>query len=320
MLDFIAGQPHYLDHLLPVWNATPAECRGRFLTVGHDTARALAARGIQPSDDYNNRQRARVVVAAGMADLRSVSYDRRVLLEHGAGQSYVDSTSPGYAGAEYRELVDLFLHPNAIAAGADELRYPGRTEVVGWPWLEALADLLRGEPTGTTIASTWHWPCEISPEAGTAWFEYRKAMAAVPGRQIASAHPRLYPELERWHVSQGEKQACIPWFPFLLNQAALLVADNTSAMYAWAALTDRPVVVVNRSDWRRDINHGMRFWDWVPGIQVDRPSDLAAAIALELEHDTGAELRRAAVAAVVGEVAGSAERAAAILVSDARLW
>jgi hypothetical protein len=67
-------------------------------------------------------------------------------------------------------------------------------------------------------------------------------------------------------------------------------------LYEFAS-TGRPVVVMNAPQYRRDVHHGLRFWDYPPGLQVDRPEQLADTIARALSDPEPARALRAAAVA-----------------------
>jgi hypothetical protein len=72
------------------------------------------------------------------------------------------------------------------------------------------------------------------------------------------------------------------------------------------------VVVLNRPDYRRHVNHGLRFWDAADvGVQVDRPADLSDAVADALRDDPSRQAaREAALGLVYAYRQGAAKRAA----------
>jgi CDP-glycerol glycerophosphotransferase (TagB/SpsB family) len=120
------------------------------------------------------------------------------------------------------------------------------------------------------------------------------ALAADPRwHLLGHGHPRLWGTIRRrWAQLEVDHTGELA---DVLDRADLLVGDNTSALYEFAS-TGRPVVVVNAPWYRRDVHHGLRFWDHPPGVQVDRPEDLAPSIARALTDPPA--LRRIRAAAV----------------------
>lgn len=290
MIGAAASLDHYWDHLAPVMGALPVELREGFEATLVASYRDL--RAVRPS--------------------RKSSHPRPIaLLEHGIGQSY-SNRHPSYPGGRERDAVGLFLSPNARAGAADRAAYPAaRVEVVGSPRLDGL--LHREGRAGRVVATTFHWDSLVAPETRSSFDEYATAVVELAQRfeVIGHAHPRAAHQLAPWYARVG-----IPFvrdFADVCRRADLLVADNTSALYEFAS-TGRPVVVLNARGYRRNVEHGLRFWEAVPGVQVDRPAQLLDAIerAFELQPEDVA-MREAALDVAYSARSGAAERAAAAI-------
>jgi glycosyltransferase involved in cell wall biosynthesis len=250
---------------------------------------------------------------------RRLGYRRFIFMEHGAGQAYTDRVSlsrhPSYAGGKDREDTVAFLVPNEYAANLWRRAYPdARVEVIGCPKLDTLPARVAGP--SPVVAISFHWPAFICPEAGTAFGHYRDALPAL-GREfttIGHAHPRadwgkrLQPQYRDAGIEFVED------FDEVCRRADVYVCDNSSTMYEFAA-TGRPVVVLNSPQFRRDVNHGLRFWEAADvGINVDQPGDLIEAIweALDDADELKAN-RENALRIVYAHRSGAADRAARVI-------
>src|SRR5690625_7239322 len=88
------------------------------------------------------------------------------------------------------------------------------------------------------------------------------------------AHPRIAGrtrEMLDRAVAKGRRESCAPEgeydeIPFIhtfdevLESASLYCTDASSTLYEYAA-TGRPVLVLNSRHFRKDVNHGLRFWE-----------------------------------------------------------
>ena len=328
MIDAYASEAHYLDHVLPVWQALSARWRGTFWLLPElhqqlsidDRANLLGRAGVP------RYQSDRPVLVASGKDLLSVGGARRaILLEHGAGQTYNgDPSHPvehvAFAGGPDRERVALFLCPNAHVAAANNDRYPDAAQrVVGSPHLDLTMRVRRRPPNydRPIVAFSFHWPSRVVLEAGTAWNEYRTAIAKVASGNaftlIGTGHPRALPTLKPQYERMGIE--VVPNWRHVVGVADLLVCDNSSVMYEWAAL-DRPVLTLNGKHWRRNVQHGLRFWTHVPGFQCDHPGELfdwmQRALHAEADSTWPAEQRAICVQRAYGGLADghASERAA----------
>lgn len=328
-IDALGMERQFIDHLAPVWHAL--RDRGRFMVephlLGHAQALGIDAepcpRPVAIPRQPEPRHDGLPLLVASYGDIkvgRRLGYGPFAYLEHGAAQSYLgDPTwrSPlatSYSGGPDHEDVELYLVPNEQAAARWRAAYPQtRVEVIGSPRLAGLPDRVAGP--GPVLAISFHFktPTSLGPEAQTALGEYLPALPELAKAYavIGHAHPKGdWPQqMERIY-----RRAGIPFvadFADVCRQADLYIVDNSSTLFEFAS-TGRPVVVLNSRWYRRDVHHGLRFWDAADvGVQVDRPADLLPAIALALEDRPTQRCNRAAALKYVYPVRrGAAKRAA----------
>lgn len=321
-IDAFASEPHYIDHIAPVWRALPEEKRGIFRILNSPKLRSRCEQlGIAAQPDGPAARRPCII--AGAQDLRQVWGGLGILIEHGAGQTYRGLDHPSWAGGKDRGRVRLFICPSERVAEANRLLYPDAADCIASPRMEHLAQLHAGrhwEGFAPRIVSTFHWDCLIDrvPELRSAFPEWREALFHLSKREpmTAHAHPRAQAGISGWAEASG-----IPFEPrFEFLAAALppgspLLVDNSSAAYEWAAL-GQPVVCLNSHHYRPDIEHGLRFWAMSPGPwlwpNLD-PERLADEILAAIAHarDPWWDQRRAEITeAVFPRIEGSAQRAA----------
>lgn len=316
-VDVLASEAHFADHLAAVWSALPKSRRGDFMARTKSAADRVVERGFRPSFEAAGD---RPVLVASVGDLRAaqrLGRTRIAIMEHGSGQSYggwpVSARHSSYAGGKGRDAASLFLHPGPHPAARDAAAYPGaRVEVVGSPLLDTLPARVDGP--GQVVAVTFHFNSSVAPETMSAFPWARRGIVALMKdyRVIGHGHPRQLDALAPWYKRTGIE--LVRSFDEVCRRADLLVADNTSALYAFAA-SGRPVVVLNPPHYRRKINHGLRFWEAASvGIQVSDPGILPWAVErsfLGREEDIAA--REAALDLVYAYRTGAAKRAADVL-------
>jgi len=290
MIDFIASQPQYIDHMLPVWKELPDQYRGQF-QVMNNLFGYLSARGFNPSPIDRRDRRNCPVLVCGLSDLARVSHASRKIafMEHGVG--ITPSRSAGYAGnGGLRERVDLFLAPNEYIRTKTANKLPTVAQVIiGTPKLDYLANKAwpeRGNPP--TVAISFHWDgSRLSPEAGNALDYYRGILQDLNKQKsfylVGHGHPRIYSLLKQTYSRIG--MASEPSFANILEMADLYIVDTSSTAYEFC-LTGKPVILLNCPAYRKDISWGIRFWDYSDiGPQVERPEDLLSTIELMLNYD-----------------------------------
>jgi hypothetical protein len=332
MLDALAFEPQFLDHVAPVWQALPEGLRGMLYVDESLAARAIAkgldfetidagARRVSSPPPKAAPGDGPVALTASIGDIkigRRMGYRKFIFQEHGCGQAYLGDRGirhPSYAGGADREDVALFLMPNEYSANLWRQAYPALVEVVGSPRLDLLP---RKAVPGHVVAISFHWPAFASQEAGTAMGHYFHSLKELAQRfeMIGHCHPKGdWPaEMERVYRRAGIE--FVPDFDEVCRRADVYVCDNSSTMFEFAA-TGRQVVVLNHPQYRRNVSHGGRFWDWAPvGVQVDGPAELPAAIERALEdRQADRDSRDAVLRLVFAYPSGAAKRAADAIVN-----
>lgn len=257
---FIATELQYWDHLIPIWEAYE-ELYGPAELYGH----------MEGWKRQSPRRGNRLAVVASYKDYLSARAHPVVYLEHGIGQTYSEFTSPSYAGNPGKEATVLFLCPNDLCADKNKRTYPSaRVEVIGSPYLDTFinAPQSRAHPV-----ISFHWTIpgnRVPPEMTSAFPHYEYRISAIPDLH-GHAHPRARDELYEFYGKHSIP--VIDDFINVIKTASVFICDNSSAIY-YAAQCGIPTVILNAPWYRREISHGIRFWDMLPGVVVDDPNDL----------------------------------------------
>lgn len=317
-VDFLARQEHFVDHLAPVWGALADRgFAGRFCTRGELRGRAIMrgipAHALGSPDDLEAER----TLCASIGDIqKAVSLGKRVaLLEHGCGLSFLGderSVVHNHSGGHgLRDRIELFLMTNEWCARNDRAEHPeARVVVCGCPKLDWMAwePLPRHDPP--VVAYATHWDSQTAPETRSAfgWFWPALRGLSETYRMIGHAHPRASHQV--WQTYRALGIEVVQDIEQVFRRADVFIGDCGSAPYEFAR-TGKPVVVCNAPYYRRDVHHGLRFWEMIPGIQCDRKEDLADAVALALEDPREArEAREAAMESVYPHFGEATARAA----------
>lgn len=306
-IDFLATETHYFDHLEPIYRALPDEYRGNFFISPkiHDCAKKS---GFE-MDIYLGKRvfsgNAGPIVTAASGDLNRANESGRmqIFCEHGAGQSYSNRHSSYAGGIGGRENVVLFLCPNEMAAARNRRYYPDVPAVaVGCPKLDEWHKKpIKPRSNPPVVAISFHWECFVCSETRSAYSWFKTALPELAKckdfKLIGHGHPRMIGRIEAEYKRLGIE--VVRDFKEVLERADCYVIDNSSTLFEFAS-TGRPVVVMNAPWYRRNMYHGLRFWEYVNiGVNCDNPRNLVDAIKLALE-DTPEQkqLREQAVNAV----------------------
>jgi len=293
-IQFLATEPHYQEHLRPVYDALPVEVRGQFCTHPRELVPGM------------------LTVVSSYKNLIQTSDQPIVFFEHGSGFQY-NVRHDGYAGAKDRDRVVLFCNTNQLVADANERSHPNiKSVIVGCPKMDELVHTPK--PSGTpVVAFSWHWECRVVPETRSAWPYYMDELERLKPTiwaPLGHSHPRATAMVRSDYEAWGWQYT--PSFKEVCAQASVYVCDTSSTIYEFAAL-DRPVILLNAPWYRRNVHHGLRFWDHIPGIQVDHPERLPGAIERALTDDTWGPERRRITELVYPYLGSATERAAAAI-------
>lgn len=288
MIDFRATLPHYVDHLLPIWEALPPDDRGTFWS-GIGSSDHCTDLGIDHQVGFDRSER--IVVVAAYRDQRTIRNHRKVLVEHGIGQSYGDLDA-NYTGGSDREHLLAILSPNLRVT---EHAPPGvRAPIVGTPKLDRwFSTDHQPETRHPRLVVSFHWNCDLHPETQSAWYEYEPYLERLnegPWELWMHAHPRIAAEVHIWAKQRGIHFE--PSFDRVMEAADLYAVDNSSTLYEFAA-TGKPVIVLNASFYRRTVEHGLRFWEFADvGVNCDDPDGISDSVFEAMEDTEDRRLRR----------------------------
>jgi hypothetical protein len=285
----VAFEAHHVDHLRPVLDLIP-----------HG-----------PPGDV-----ALVASYGALVKARRMKYRRFILAQHGAGQSYAGdprgANHPGYPGGVDNHDVGLFLAPNEHAANRWRKAYPkAAVAMVGCPKLDTLPR--RESGPGPVACVSFHWDQHKVPESMSALADFGKQLPALAERftLIGHNHPknRAAPALYRHHGIEW-----VPSFAEVCRRADVYVCDNSSTIFEFAS-TNRPVVVMNAARYRKNVDHGLRFWSAADvGIQAEPSDDLGDVVQRALDEDWA--VRREAALNIVYGLRTNGAQAAATAITD----
>lgn len=285
-IDAYVSQPHYWRHMAPIWYKLPGDLRGMLY---------------DETIPMNHRNLAPFVMCAGYNDAMFVGdLGRKVIyVEHGAGQSYTGIDLGNYSGGDgFGPSAVLFICPSETVAGRWRSRYPTVPAVaVGCPKMDRYIHPApyQRQPIEPVVAITFHWNALVCPESRSAFDHYRNDLHTLVKlcedhcvQVMAHSHPHWDdPQFggDRGFMMRFWNGLGAIYTPFeddVLSLGTLLIADNTSLMYEFASLK-RPVIALNAPWYRRDVEHGLRFWSHVPGIQADTPVEMLDTVESYLE-------------------------------------
>lgn len=311
-VDFLASELQFSHHLVPVWHALPEGLRGEFwcgmgMPGTERNLRWLRSQGVRARVGNGPRKAKLVVVVSVMDRVKALDRNKasRIIFgEHGCGITYNIGRQSSYIGSPDRDGCVAIITPNDHTAQTQRDATPD-IEVVSVgsePRLDAWVGVARERSDPPTVAISFHSDLnKVCPEARNAVPYYRKHLPELVDagfRVLGHGHPRLWtrgiaPALWR----QAGFELC-PDFDQVLAEADVFAVDNSSTLFE-AAAAGISTVAMNCPRYRRNVNHGLRFWDHIPGVECDDGPGLVDAVKLALDDPPWArEKREAAVAHV----------------------
>lgn len=307
-IDVIASERQYQDHMLPIWAALPLSLQG-------------TVRPVEPQP-VSRPPLGRIAMVAGWQDVQPLRGTcRMIYVEHGAGQTYKDAHhDPSYSaseGARHQGVIGYVCPSETVAA-----RWKNAPAIaVGSPKMDEWVRFVKPPSEKPTVCFAWHWDATVAPEAKTAWPHYQRLFPRIverfrdQGFDVAGhSHPKWRGKLDPVLSAAGVDVFGSDREVFA--HADILIVDNSSLAFEVASL-GRPVLNLNAPWYRRDIEHGLRFWSHPPGLEFNEPEELLDFNLWDCLHETPARLigefrRKAAVEHAYAFTDGSsAQRAAA---------
>ena len=296
--DFFARRTHFVDHLAPIWNELNGHKEKGIFYVPrylyeYARDRGLKVQAIPPRagrKDINVRPPGNgPLVACAYNDMEQgyLSYAQRplILMEHGVGLSF---GHPGYGGGiGLRKRVCLFLAPNQNIYNKTSGVFPEAPQVIiGTPKMDAYQPVMPVKKENPVIGISFHWNGKhVCPEAGNALDHYLEILPELAARftLVGHGHPKiidkLIPIYQNCGITTIERD-----FSKVLEMCDIYINDASSTLYEFSC-TGKPVIILNAPWFRRDVHHGIRFWQYTDiGVNVDDPVQLVPAVKKTIAH------------------------------------
>ena len=306
-VDVVASMPHYRAHMLPIFEKLPPEMQG--------TVHPFRTKPLPP-------QPGRVAMVASWQDVRFLrDVTPMIYVEHGAGQTYggdpTTALQPGYSGSggHRHHGVIGFIAPSQTVA---DRWVTAPSVAVGCPKLDQYHGTF---PLSIkSVCFAFHWDSGLAPETRSAFAHYQPTLPRIVDSfrsqgfgVYGHAHPKWDGALDDQMRAAGIN-AILDNDRSVFHTASILIVDNSSLGAEFMAL-GRPVIWLNAPWYRRDINHGGRFWNWTAGIPtINDPEALLAVRLANVTIESFAARERIADSVYAYRDGTSSERAAAFIV------
>lgn len=273
MVIFFANMPHYYDHIIDVYNKLGIS--KVIIDKVNDSSKLL-----NTISQYDNP-----IYIVPSYSLLSRLYkpnfpkNRSILLEHGVGQSYItNKTSWARGSTKYDDNIILYMATNNYCYDAFKKHHKNiPIEIIGCPKLDNIP-IMNPNLEDPLICFSWHWDAIEIPETRSGFDYWKDSLIELSkhNRIVIHGHPRIQNITSEF--ARDNNIQFISSFNRVLELADIYVCDNSSTIYEFA-VTNKPVILLNNPFYRRDINHGLRFWELSNiGINCNNNKDLQKCI------------------------------------------
>lgn len=287
-LDFLARRAHYIDHMVPIYHMLPAHCRGGF----HVSADLVEYAQEQRIKDIHVFDKTKGwddhVLTCGYGDMTSASRMSRhklIMMEHGIGHGFGTAAYPNGIGR--RDLVDFFLYPNQYTADKALTVRKTPYDIIGTPKMDQIVNTIGSwGASERTICISFHWGDgkQNPPESGSALNHYRSILPVLNKKYKLLAHGHPLARQVHKPIYQDLGIEFVDDFMDVCRRASIYINDLSSTLYEFLC-TGKPVILLNAPWFRRDVQWGIRFWDYSNvGINVEDPAQLCDAIDRTFEN------------------------------------
>ena len=299
--NFVCLESHLIDHLAPIWNALPQENKTKFIVPKtlYNYANDKLISNLISIDNYESipkltKQDTNVVCSLHNYNQLKSTGKNVFYFEHGAGQIY-NCDHASYASGGGRKNVKKYFATNQICHDAFIKNHNAESYIVGCAKLDQYSN--RNWTKNNKICISFHWDCKVVPETQTSFFYYKDYLKKLQNslkelgiELVGHGHPHSWDIFKYFYTSL--EIPIMKNFDDIIEQCDMYIVDNSSTLFEFAA-TGKPVVVLNCPLYRKNIKHGMRFWEFADiGPQVDNANDLNKIVIDLYSNDTFKERRQ----------------------------
>ena len=288
MILFLANWSHYIDHVEHVYKSLKMKKRLLIPKKLENYAIEKGLTNLMVCDKNNLRKKIKIfknldpvllVLSYSWVNVLNKAKLDTIFLEHGAGQTYItDNISWNRGECQY---IKLALVPNGHCAKAFE-KSNIEAQIIGCPKIRD--DYEFSENEKPLVVFSWHWECKVLPETLGSFDYWKDEILNLKDKfNIAiHAHPVMSRRVALW--CKRNDLRFIKQFDDVVKEADLYCMDNSSTLFEFARI-GKPVLVLNPPWFRRDVEHGLRFWELSNiGVNCNDVSELEVCLEKALKN------------------------------------